>query len=270
MGLSDGWVGERVSSDHTIIPDLSDSRIPIPIMLDEPIELDAVETPVEETESSGSSKILVGTAAIVLFGAVGLFGWPIVADLMAEAEEPVPELAMASEPTQRFVISGGKIYLEGSVPDEAVSLRIQDAAQKALGADRVINNFEISDDAYFDPSQPVSLSVAETVLFQTGRASIAEEYGGLIDLAVQLMSSQPDALLTVIGHTDDRGSEEVNQQLSLDRATAVAAEIDARGVEPSRLDVLGRGEAEPIATNDTPEGRSANRRVEFLISGLLN
>lgn len=269
MGLSDGWVGERISSDHTVIPDLTDGRTPAPLLLDQMTEPEWNDTPVEEPKGSSIGKVLVGAAMVALFGAVGLIGWPVLANYLEEPEE-VPELAMATEPTQRFVISGGKIYLEGSVPDEAVSLRIQDAAQRALGADRVINNFEISDQAYFDASKPVSLSVAETVLFQTGRSSIAEEYGPLIDLAVQLMSSKQNALLAVIGHTDDQGPEDVNLQLSFDRAQAVAAEISSRGVDESRLDVLGKGETEPIATNDTPEGRSANRRVEFLISGLLN
>ena len=272
MGLSDGWVGERVSSDHTVIPDLTDGRIPAPIILDQMVAEERTHDYDEEYRESQSllGKVVVGAALIAVLGFAGLVGWPALSAYLEEEELPVPELAMASEPTQRFVISGGKIYLEGSVPDEAISLRIQDAAQRALGADRVINNFEISDQAYFDPSQPVSLSVAETVLFDTGIASVADEYEPLIDLAVQLLTSKPNALLTVIGHTDDRGPDEVNLQLSLDRATAVAAEIHARGIDRERLDVDGRGEAQPIESNDSPEGRSANRRVEFLISGLLN
>ena len=128
----------------------------------------------------------------------------------------------------------------------------------------------ISDTAVFDPSQPVLLSVAETVLFPTGQATVNEEYKGLIDLAVELMESQPKTILRIVGHTDDRGPEDVNLQLSVDRAKAVAAEIERRGVEGSRLSVDGRGETEPIMTNDSEEGRSANRRVEFLISGLLD
>lgn len=84
------------------------------------------------------------------------------------------------------------------------------------------------------------------------------------------MESQPKTILQIVGHTDDRGPEDVNLQLSVDRAKAVAAEIERRGVEGSRLSVDGRGETEPIMTNDSEEGRSANRRVEFLISGLLD
>lgn len=272
MGLSDGWVGERVSADHTVIPDLSESRVPAAMInLDEPLMDAPREAPVLPTQKeSGVSKVLVGAVAVLVLGIAALVGWPVISSLLSGDDEPTPALAMSSEPTQRFVISDGKIYLEGSVPDEAVSRRIQDAAQQAVGADRVINNFEISDQAFFDPNLPVSLSVAETVLFPTGISQVAEEYGPLIDLAVQLMSAQPDAMLTVIGHTDDRGPEDVNAQLSLDRASAVAREINARGVEESRLAVEGRGESEPIAANDTPEGRSTNRRVEFLISGLLN
>ena len=74
----------------------------------------------------------------------------------------------------------------------------------------------------------------------------------------------------MIGHTDNLGSAEENDQLSLDRATAVADAVIARGIADSRLSVQGKGESEPMETNETAEGRSANRRVEFLISGLLN
>jgi outer membrane protein OmpA-like peptidoglycan-associated protein len=272
MGISDGWVGERISSDHTVIPDLNNHRVPAPIVLEQ-IVTDERNADFDEGYRESQSrlgKVVVGAVMIALLGFGGLVGWPALSAYLEEAEPPVAELAMATEPTQRFVISGGKIYLEGSVPDEAISLRIQDAAQRALGADRVINNFEISDQAYFDPSQPVSLSVAETVLFDTGIASVADEYEPLIDLAVQLLTSKPNALLTVIGHTDDRGPDEVNLRLSLDRATAVANEINARGIDQERLDVEGRGETQPIESNESAEGRSANRRVEFLISGLLN
>ncbi len=273
MGFSDGWVAERISFDHTAIPDLSDARAPVSKagFFDESLVANSAPVmpePVVEELSDGSN-LLFRTLAVVGLVLALVAGWPVISSLLADAE-PIAEVTAANEPTQRFVISEDKMYLEGSVPDEATSRRIEDAAQQALGVDRVINNFEISDQAFFDPNQPVSLNVSETVQFVSGTAQVAPEYEPLIDLAVQLMVAQPDATLSVTGHTDDRGEEEANAKLSLDRAEAVAAEITARGVVQARLKVEGRGETEPIASNDSPEGRSTNRRVEFLLSGLLN
>lgn len=280
MGLNDGWLGERVSSDYTVVPDLGGSSSPADaINLDQsstvttrsvsPNYSPSSASGAQAQESSGMGKVLVALMAVAAVGVGAVFGWPAISSLLSPSEPPM-ELAITADPTQRFVISDGTIFLEGSVPNEAVSQRIQAAAQQAVGTERVTNNFEISDDAVFDPNLPVSLNVAETVLFDTGTAQVADEFAPLIDLAVELLDSQPNAELQVIGHTDNLGSAEENDQLSLDRATAVADAVIARGIADSRLSVQGKGESEPMETNETAEGRSANRRVEFLISGLLN
>ena len=74
-----------------------------------------------------------------------------------------------------------------------------------------------------------------------------------------------DSTVDVIGHTDNVGSAEYNQDLSARRASAVAGVILEEGVAPSRVRSFGRGEDEPVATNLTPEGRALNRRVEIFI-----
>lgn len=287
MASGHGWVAECVSTDHTVVPDLSGWVEPTPAIDTETLPSEtfasdpfapgafgalAPEVPSEPPARSGIRGVLVGGLAVAALAVGGFFAWPAISALLEaeQASESPPALALSSEPTQKFVISDGSIYLEGSVPDAATSKFIEQAAENALGTERVINNFEISDQAVFDPSKPVLLSVAETVLFPTGQARVKEEYAPLIDLAVELMNSRPKTILRIVGHTDDQGPEDVNWELSVDRANAVATEIERRGVEGERLTVDGRGESEPIMTNDTQEGRSANRRVEFLISGLLD
>ncbi|MGI9613416.1 MAG: OmpA family protein [Acidimicrobiales bacterium] len=289
MAQSDGWVAECVSADHTVVPDLSGWTEPVAVapvgnaldsdtfgsdlLSNGSYSLAPVSNEPEFEETSGRSsgkRVLAGAVAVAVLAIGGYLAAPTILSMFDDSVEPPPVLALGDEPTQRLVVSGGSIYLEGSVPDESTSRLFEVAARNALGADRVINNFEISNTAVFDPSQPVLLSVAETVLFPTGQATVNEEYKGLIDLAVELMDSQPKTILQIVGHTDDRGAEDVNLQLSVERAEAVAAEIERRGVAGSRLSVDGRGETQPIMTNDSEEGRSANRRVEFLISGLLD
>jgi outer membrane protein OmpA-like peptidoglycan-associated protein len=73
-------------------------------------------------------------------------------------------------------------------------------------------------------------------------------------------------MVEVRGHTDDRGSDAFNLKLSEKRAEAVVAYLVAQGVPAARLRAAGRGEAEPVYDNDTRAGRSANRRVEFVIA----
>ena len=70
----------------------------------------------------------------------------------------------------------------------------------------------------------------------------------------------------VEGHTDSKGPDDANMALSQARAESVRAYLVSRGVKPARISAVGRGEAQPVATNDTPEGRANNRRVEIVIS----
>ena len=81
------------------------------------------------------------------------------------------------------------------------------------------------------------------------------------------LDENPELRLRIIGHTDAVGSDAANQRLSEGRAKAVKENLCARGIDKARIETEGRGESEPIATNDTEEGRAQNRRTEFKIVG---
>ncbi|MBV8911076.1 MAG: OmpA family protein, partial [Gammaproteobacteria bacterium] len=86
------------------------------------------------------------------------------------------------------------------------------------------------------------------------------------DRLARYLTSHPGTRVRVEGHTDSLGSAEYNQQLSEQRADAVAHALTSRGVSPDAVQALGRGKGFPIATNDTPAGRQHNRRVEIIFS----
>ncbi|MDW6001588.1 OmpA family protein [Vibrio mangrovi] len=123
------------------------------------------------------------------------------------------------------------------------------------------------------PLTPVKSQVMKTVKKSLNSASsfglnsAALSAQGLADLqeVVDIVSRYPQATVTVTGHTDSTGSAEYNQSLSEKRAQAVANALASQGVDPSRITVRGMGESEPVASNDTKEGREKNRRVEIEI-----
>jgi OOP family OmpA-OmpF porin len=79
------------------------------------------------------------------------------------------------------------------------------------------------------------------------------------------LAEVPDPPIEVRGHTDSAGPAGPNQALSEERAAAVVDELVARGVPEDRLTATGAGETEPIAPNDTEEGRARNRRIELIV-----
>jgi outer membrane protein OmpA-like peptidoglycan-associated protein len=81
-----------------------------------------------------------------------------------------------------------------------------------------------------------------------------------------MMEEQPSIEIVIAGHTDDVGSDDYNLVLSKRRSKAVADYLANKGITNSRIRSVYFGEDYPVATNDTPEGRSKNRRVEFKIS----
>jgi len=104
------------------------------------------------------------------------------------------------------------------------------------------------------------------VLFDSGQASLKPGAASTIDRLSNFLASQPDRSLIIEGHTDSMGSDSFNQQLSESRAESVKAALVAKGIASERIVAVGKGEAAPVAGNDTSAGRQQNRRVEIVIS----
>lgn len=108
-------------------------------------------------------------------------------------------------------------------------------------------------------------SVSDTVFFEYNSTTLRPEAAGALTTISNWLKEDEHRRIEVRGHTDAIGGEEYNQRLSDARATAVQAAIVAQGVALERVRARGFGMTMPVATNDTEEGRSRNRRVEFII-----
>jgi outer membrane protein OmpA-like peptidoglycan-associated protein len=110
------------------------------------------------------------------------------------------------------------------------------------------------------------IEISEKIQFAIDKADILPASHGLLNEVVEVLQKNPQiAKLSIIGHTDSDGADTYNQQLSDKRAKAVLAYFTSHGIDAARLTAVGKGEAAPIASNDTAAGREQNRRVEFLI-----
>ncbi len=106
----------------------------------------------------------------------------------------------------------------------------------------------------------------EKVLFGFDRSDLNTSAQTNLNKLVEVLQKYPDTNIEIIGHTDSKGSDTYNQSLSERRANAVATYLKGQGVGSTRLTTKGMGESDPVASNDTEEGRAQNRRVEFVIT----
>jgi outer membrane protein OmpA-like peptidoglycan-associated protein len=104
------------------------------------------------------------------------------------------------------------------------------------------------------------------VLFDTGKATLKPGASLALNRIARFMKDNDGTRVIVEGYTDSRGPAEYNQELSQQRAQAVAVALESRGVDPSRVEPIGRGESFPVASNDTAAGQQQNRRVEIVFS----
>jgi outer membrane protein OmpA-like peptidoglycan-associated protein len=105
-----------------------------------------------------------------------------------------------------------------------------------------------------------------SVLFGFDKSNLSSEARALLDKLVVVLNNYPDTNIEVQGHTDNQGSDEYNQKLSVRRADAVSGYLTSRNIVYARVSTKGFGESVPKYTNETEQGRAENRRVEFLIS----
>jgi outer membrane protein OmpA-like peptidoglycan-associated protein len=109
------------------------------------------------------------------------------------------------------------------------------------------------------------LNMPSNVTFAYDSATVQPQFQATLDQVAQVLSQYNETYIDIYGHTDSTGSDAYNQQLSERRAESVAAYLESRGVQSARIGTRGFGETQPIAPNDTEEGRAANRRVEIRI-----
>lgn len=140
---------------------------------------------------------------------------------------------------------------------------IRDVDDKCPNAAETFNQFDDTDGC--PDAQPMTLPLAYiNFKYNTAEISGADPIPVLEEVA-RLMKQNPSMQVKVVGHTDSRGADQYNQSLSVRRAEAVRDYLVKRGVEASRFQTEGMGEAQPVDSNDTEIGMARNRRIEFKV-----
>jgi outer membrane protein OmpA-like peptidoglycan-associated protein len=112
----------------------------------------------------------------------------------------------------------------------------------------------------------IVVEFSSNVLFDFDKTNLSSEAKTNLNKLVKVLNTYPDTDIEVQGHTDSKGSESYNQDLSERRSNVVASYLTGQGIANKRIDIKGFGETMPKYSNTTAEGRSQNRRVEFLIT----
>jgi len=111
----------------------------------------------------------------------------------------------------------------------------------------------------------ITLNMPSNITFALNSADLNQQFFNALDGVSMVLKEYDKTVIEVAGHTDSSGSDQYNQALSERRAQAVAGYLGSHGVKTQRLITIGAGEAHPVASNDTEQGRSQNRRVELTI-----
>lgn len=132
----------------------------------------------------------------------------------------------------------------------------QEAELRAeLGNGTIVNN-----------GNQLIVTLPNDIVFGFDSASVSVQSQSDLQAVAASLNRYPNTTVNVIGHTDNVGDAAYNQDLSERRASAVARILIASGVSASRINIVGRGEDQPVASNQTTAGRAANRRVEIVIT----
>lgn len=112
----------------------------------------------------------------------------------------------------------------------------------------------------------LKLEIPSDISFDTGRSDIKGNFQPVLNRFAQTLNENPATTVTIIGHTDNTGTDAINQPLSVDRASHTRDYLAGRGVNPNRITIEGRGSREPIASNSDANSRARNRRVEIYVA----
>ncbi len=188
------------------------------------------------------------------------------------ANAVVPALgALSRLSTGTLVVSDREVKLSGDAFYDAAAAQIR----AGLGKD-FPQGWQFKADISVKPaSAPVDATVCQQLFsdllargkirFESGRAAIDQDSAGLLDRLIETALRCPSVNIEIAGHTDGDGEDGFNQALSEKRAQAVADYLIKVGLPASRFTAVGYGSAQPVASNDTDEGKAQNRRIDFVV-----
>lgn len=218
-------------------------------------------------------------AALVQAAGRKFFSEKVVDNLKASIGAPagfaaavVPALgALSRLSTGTLVVTDREVKLSGDALYEAAAGQIR----AGLGKD-FPQNWQFKPEISVKPAAaPVDATVCQQLFsellgkarirFDTGKADIAADSAGLLDRLIETALRCPNANIEVVGHTDTDGEEAANQALSEKRAQAVTDYLVRAGLPASRFTPIGYGSTQPVAGNDSDEGKAQNRRIDFVV-----
>lgn len=233
------------------------------VQLRGPVSDDLLNTTAENFARAkfGSSDISMATR--VTEGLPG--GWPI---RVLAGVEALSKLSNGS-----VIVEPGKIVVRGNSGAQDAGAEITRLLVEKLGS---TDEFEVSV-TYVEALDPIAslpteeeclagimtVTQSRKITFEPSSATIAGAGADILDDIAEVLQRCTELRIEIAGYTDSQGSEDGNQRLSQQRANAVLDGLRMRRVPVSRFRAVGYGEADPIADNDTEDGREANRRIEF-------
>ncbi len=116
------------------------------------------------------------------------------------------------------------------------------------------------------PDNQLKLEIPSDISFDVNRADIKPQLRPVLDRFAQGLTTYPGSTVRIIGHTDSTGNDAINNPLSVNRAASTRDYLTGRRVAGSRVAIDGRGSREPVADNNTAQGREMNRRVEIYVA----
>jgi outer membrane protein OmpA-like peptidoglycan-associated protein len=167
--------------------------------------------------------------------------------------------AAGGDDRRNAVIGAGIGALSGAAIGNYMDRQERDLRAKMAGTGVTVERVSENEIALVMPSD---------ITFDVDRAEVKPEFRNVINSLGEALKSQPSTTIDIIGHADSSGADAYNQALSERRAQSVSYWLQDQGVQAPRLVAFGRGEMQPVATNDTEQGRARNRRVEVKVRAL--
>jgi OOP family OmpA-OmpF porin len=179
--------------------------------------------------------------------------------------------ALSRLSTGSLVVSDREVRLSGDALYDAAAEQIRAGLAKDLP-----RAWQVKADISVKPAAaPVDATVCQQLFsellgkgrirFEAGRSTVDPDSAGLLDRLIEIALRCPTANIEVAGHTDSDGEDASNQMLSEKRAQAVVDYLVKAGLPAERFTAVGYGGTQPLATNDTDEGKAQNRRIDFLV-----